>query len=122
MTNRKLEIVQRLLEDRPQEVDTAMLTWWHNLREQGGLRLTLRGYDALNNQLKMQSWSIAVEDFKTVFTKKTYLDLDRKLNWPYYIERKGQLLILFGSREAIMARLYGDILVWLDNTPRRLSQ
>lgn len=119
MINRKLDIVQRLLPDRPKEVDAAMLTWWHNLREQGGLRLTLQGYDALDNQLKLQSWSIFVEDFKTVFSKKTYLELDRKLNWPYYIERKWQKLILFGSREAMMAQLYGDISAWLANTPRR---
>ncbi len=119
MANRKFEIVQKLLQDRPEDINSAMLTWWHNLREQGGLRLTLQGYDALDNQLKLQSWSVSVDDFKTVFSKKTYLDLDRKLNWPYYIERKGQKLILFGSREAMMAQLYGNLPAWLANTPRR---
>jgi hypothetical protein len=119
MANRKFEIVQRLLQDRPQGIDEAMLTWWHNLREHGGLRLTLRGYDALGHQLKLESWALKIPDFKTVFTKKIYLELDRKLTWPYYIDRKEQAIRLFGGREAVMARLYGDIRVWMEKTPHR---
>lgn len=119
MINRKLEIVRCLLRDRPQDIDEAMLTWWHNLREHGGLRLTLRGYDAMGHQLKVESWPIKPPDFKSVLSKKMYLDLDRKLNWPYYIDRKEQELRLFGSREAVMARLYGNIKTWLDSMPHR---
>ncbi len=41
--------------------------------------------------------------------KKTILELDRKLQWPYYIDTKKRQIIFFSSREAMLATLYGDL-------------
>lgn len=119
MKNRKLEILNKILPEQEEAIEAAMLTWWHNLRDHGGLRLTLRGYDALVNQLKLQCWTIDIKDFRSVFSKRVYLDLDRKLSWPYYIDRKNHCLVLFGSRDAVLARLYGDVIKWLAAVPNR---
>jgi hypothetical protein len=50
------------------------------------------------------------------------LALDRKIQMPYYISAtKGipKKIVFFGSREAVMINLYGDLQKFLDNyTPR----
>jgi hypothetical protein len=46
--------------------------------------------------------------------------LDRKLQAPYYIEIEKKLarrLIMFSSREAMMATLYGDLKTFLKQLP-----
>jgi hypothetical protein len=35
-------------------VDHAYNTWWHNLRNSGGMRLTTSGYHAFLNLLKLE--------------------------------------------------------------------
>ena len=45
--------------------------------------------------------------------KRIILGLDRKLNFPYYYGRKR--LSFFGSQEAMMANLTGDLEQWLNN-------
>ena len=52
------------------------------------------------------------------FNMQTVLDLDRKLEQPYYIvTKKGEpvAILFFGSKEAMMANLYGDLDKFLDN-------
>lgn len=117
MENRKLELVTRLLPDVDaavrQTVDQAMNTWWMNIRRDGGYRLTYHGYNILKNHLQLQSWKFDLPD-KTVLTKKTVLELDRKLKWPYFIDIKNKRIIFFSSQEAMMAVLHGDIGRWLN--------
>ena len=46
------------------------------------------------------------------------LDLDRKIQTPYYIHAvKGipKKVVFFGSKEAVMIKLYGDLKKYLDN-------
>jgi hypothetical protein len=54
---------------------------------------------------------------RSPMTKKIILDLDRKLAWPYYLDfnarKKRRRIIFFGSREAMMAAMYGDLEQWL---------
>lgn len=104
-------------EDRPTE-QHAMLTWWANIREEGGMRLTRHGYDMLHRVLKMESWRVEVPS-DNMIGKRQILDMDHKLTWPYYIKgwsRTKQIeIIFFSSREAMMASLYGDIKQWLAN-------
>ena len=45
--------------------------------------------------------------------KRILLGLDRKLQFPYYYGRKR--LSFFGSQEAMMANLTGDLELWLKN-------
>lgn len=119
MSNRKREIVEGLVaqlpESRQETVEEAMVSWWVNLRESGGLRLTYHGYHTLHNILEVESWSVDIGNAKQIMTKKVILDLDRKLTWPYYIDPKLKRIVFFSSREAMMATLYGDLQSWLAN-------
>ena len=127
MPNRKLDIVQRLLVDIPEALrepeDRAMKTWWANIRPQGGLRLTQHGYHIMHEILQLESWQMDLSGTdpshpsRSSITKKIILDLDRKLIWPYYLDfnarKKRRRIVFFGSREAMMAAMYGDLERWL---------
>jgi hypothetical protein len=122
MHSRKLEIIQRLMPQVPMEyqqsLDNAMKTWWANIRRDGGMRLTDLGYEMMHDVLKLESWGLDLSDReRVIFTKQLVLDLDRKLEWPYYIDvsvkRKRRRIVFFGSREAMMATMYGDLEQWL---------
>lgn len=110
----KLHITQQVLAGLPRSeqmlftVDKALQAWWINFRDGGGMRLTDAGYHAL-----------CTCDFATYTFEVPaglpgkpgqLLTLDRKLDCPYFIKtgRKPQI-ILFGSRQAVMAAMYGDI-------------
>jgi hypothetical protein len=43
------------------------------------------------------------------------LELDRKMQYPYFIDYKNKRMIMFSSRDAMMATLYGDLATWLKN-------
>jgi len=104
------------IEQRP-TVDTALPIWWHNLRKTGGLRLTDQGCNLLVNQLDVKYYDFNIDD-PTEFTQHTILDLDRKMQMPYYIHVvKGipKKIILFGSQEAVVVHLYGNLQQFLDN-------
>jgi hypothetical protein len=125
MANRKLEIVQRLLADIPdthkEPESQAMITWWANIRPEGGLRLTQHGYHIMHDLLELESWELVLSDHNQTLrnrvTKKIVLELDRKLEWPYYLDynsrKKRRRIVFFGSREAMMATMYGDLEQWL---------
>jgi hypothetical protein len=112
MANNKKEITQTLLELLPDWSDTAtesaMNTWYMNIRPQGGMRLTAIGYTVLKT-LNLESWTVALPEGKRGLNKRLLLDLDHKLQWPYYIDVKKKQLIFFSSREAMLANLYGDL-------------
>jgi hypothetical protein len=122
MPNRKLEIVTRLINEIPEQyresIDQAMVTWWANIRPEGGLRLTRHGYEILNNILKMESWELDLTDRPRI-DKRIVLDMDRKLEWPYFLDfnprKKSRRIVFFSSREALMATMYGDLRAWLDH-------
>ena len=122
MSNRKLSITLGLLEqvpeDRREPWDQALVTWWANVRPEGGLRLTKHGYEILHDVLQYESWSLDLNTpINITISKRIVLDLDRKLEWPYYLDfsprKKTRRLVFFGSREAMMATMYGDLSRWL---------
>jgi hypothetical protein len=112
----KHEITQRLVELLPESaditIDQALKSWYMNLRKDGGLRLTDSGYQALI-MLDIESWPVDI-DLKYI-DKRGLLALDRKIHFPYYINAKKRQLIMFSSREAMLATLYGDLRQFLDN-------
>jgi hypothetical protein len=77
----------------------------------------------MHDVLKLESWVLDLSDgneprsSRSRMTKKIILDLDRKLEWPYYLDfnarKKRRRIIFFGSREAMMAAMYGDLEPWL---------
>ena len=124
MQNRKLSITLSLLEqlpeDRREPWDQALVTWWANVRPEGGLRLTKHGYEILHDTLRYESWSLDLSNqVNSAINKRIVLALDRKLEWPYYLDfsprKKTRRIVFFGSREAMMATMYGDLEKWLSS-------
>ena len=75
----------------------------------------------LSKHLDLERYTINF-DVVIVLGSKTLLDLDRKLKHPYYIDLKKfntsleqVSLVLFDSKEAMLANLYGDLHKFLDN-------
>jgi hypothetical protein len=116
----KLKLTQAVINELPEghemDVGVAMKTWWYNIRSGGGLRLTELGYFTFKKVMDLETYSMEIN--WDTFDRKTILQLDRKLNMPYYIEVNKKIpknIIFFGSREAMLARLYRDLNKFLDN-------
>ena len=117
----KHKLTQQLIELLPEDdrvpLDTSLSSWWFNIRRNGGLRLTSIGYDAFVNKLRLEHYEYAITD-PLSFNKRLMLKLDRKMQMPYYISAtKGipKKIVFFGSQEAVMVNLYGDLQHFLDN-------
>ena len=113
------EITQRLVELLPKEFqltpDQATVMWYRNLRKSGGLRLTDQGFQALK-MLEIQFWNIDIDsENRVLLNKKILLELDRKIQYPYYIDYRQKRITLFSSSEAMMVTLYGDLKRFLEN-------
>jgi hypothetical protein len=109
-------IISHLPAGHDMDVDVAMKTWWYNIRVNGGLRLTELGYFTFKKVMSLETYAMEI-NWET-FDRMTVLKLDRKLQMPYYIEVKKKIptqVVFFGSREAMLARLYGDLNKFLDN-------
>ena len=89
---------------------------WRNPRQDGGFRLSHAGYDLFNKYLKLEHYTVKIDK---IFGMKTMLELDHKIKHPYYIDYQTSDrttdLILFDSKEAMLANLYGDLDKFLDN-------
>lgn len=115
----KLEITQAILDKLPEghgnTVESVFPIWWVNIRSTGGLRLTSIGYQVLR-LLEMESWEVDIDPRK--FDRSLVLLLDRKLQAPYYIETKKRIptkVVMFNSKEAMLAGLYGDLTAFLNS-------
>jgi hypothetical protein len=113
-------LVELLPEDHKITPEEAMLHWYTNIRNNGGFRLTVFGYQAMKI-LGLESWSVELDDIKITMDKTMLLALDRKLTYPYFIDYKKKVIIFYSSREAMMATMYGSIKNWLDQMPERRS-
>ena len=111
------ELIALLTEEDRVGLKFAMSAWWFNLRRNGGMRLTSVGYSALSKELELEHYAYNIDDPHT-FDKHLILKLDRKMQMPYYIHAvKGipKRIVFFGSKEAVMVNLYGNLLQFLDN-------
>ena len=111
------ELIRLLPESQQITVDSALPKWWFNLRKNGGMRLTGIGYNVFVKELNLEHYEFDISD-PLQFNQQTILKLDRKLQMPYYIHAvKGvpRKLVFFGSREAVMINLYGNLQKFLDN-------
>jgi hypothetical protein len=98
-------------EQRP-DLNSIIPVWWYNLRHAGGMRLTAQGYDAFCNLLELEHYQFNLTDLDL----RTIVALDQCLHSPYYIKIQKKIptnLILFGSREAVMINLYGNLKKYL---------
>lgn len=118
----KLEITEKLvgmLESSPAlTVDQAMVLWWANLRDNGGLRLTELGLQTFTEELDLESYTVEVPK-EVLADKRTILNMDRKISCPYFLDRKRKIMTFFGSRDAMMATLYGNVASWLRSAGSR---
>lgn len=81
------------------------------------MRLTKQGYDALVNELELEYYKFTIPP-TAKFTYGTILALDRQLQTPYYLGRdRGKFvkIVFFGSKEAVLVNLYGDVEKFLNN-------
>ena len=128
----KLYYTQQLLKLLPDDHfdhgitdDVAMRSWWQDFRPDSGLRLSLEG-DNVMRELKIESWSFELPvPFKgnprqVLPGPAELLLLNKKLTCPYFLQMsKTPTLVLYGSKEATMFALYGDMkkfLKYLKNT------
>lgn len=119
MPNPKTEITQYLIDQLgPGSItlEQAAVTWWHNIRDTGGLRLTQEGNRVLSEELAVENWSWSCSDMRGI-SKRLLLLMDRRLTFPYYIDRRGKRVVFYSSREAMMIALYGDLEPWLLSLP-----
>tara|TARA_R110000868_G_scaffold411595_1_gene705750 strand:- start:3365 stop:3727 length:363 start_codon:yes stop_codon:yes gene_type:complete len=116
----KLKLTKALVAELPEEfhepVEVASRTWWANIRKTGGMRLTDHGYYVFSRVLELAHYGIDIKP--TPANRRIILTLDRKLQTPYYIELSKRIPVrvyMFGSREAVVAQLYGDLEKFLSN-------
>jgi hypothetical protein len=90
------------------------ISWWRNIRSDGGLRLTDVGKQAFEQA------SIEYYDFKVdrsvsyiTFYEKYLLQLDRSMPCPYYFNYSTKEVRLYDSRVAMLVGLYGGITPYL---------
>ena len=116
----KQYLTQQLLtqlppDDRP-AYQFALKTWWQDSRDDGGLRLSPYGLDVFR-LLEIESHEF---EFSRALSPGLLMTLNRKLDCPYYLKGgKTTRLMLFGSEQAVMYAMYGDMekfLRYLDRT------
>jgi len=111
------ELIKLLPDEQRISVESAIPSWWFNLRKNGGMRLTKMGHDVFVKNLELENYGYNIDD-PTQFNQTVILELDRKMQMPYYIHAvKGipKKIVFFGSREAVMVNLYGNLQQFLDN-------
>ena len=111
-----LNVLKLLPESEQITFDEASRAWWKNFRTDGGYRLTPEGFLVFNTILEVENWRVS-----SPANLRLLVELDKKLNSPYYVDTKKKELVLFGSREAMMATLHGDVKRWLELLQNRNS-
>lgn len=116
----KFAFTKELIKQLPYSLDITAEEvyplWWKNIRADGGWRLTNLGFKVLSEHLKLEQYTVKLDLF--ALDTRLVLALDRKLQHPYYIEVVKHVptkLVLFSSKEAVLANLYGDLEKFLDN-------
>lgn len=93
------------------DYDTALLTWWTNIRSSGGLGLTYNGFVAFH-EAGIEHWDLEAD--KAYFsTFKNRLRLDRLFPTPYY--QWGAKVRIYDSRVFVMVQLHGGLAGYLDS-------
>jgi hypothetical protein len=107
------EITQNIINQLPpsEQVITPEIAnelWWQDIRGGGGLRLSMAGYQVFE-QLGIEKYVFEVAP-NTPASPAQLISLNRYVTCPYYLRNgKKPSITLYGSREATMYALYGDI-------------
>lgn len=108
----KLDYTRQILKQLPANEqlpeEDALSLWWQDIRPDGGLRLSPEGC-VVFKRLGIDSYEFEIP-VNTPARANTLLILSNKLTCPYYIAMgKKPKLVLYGSKEATLYSLYGDI-------------
>ena len=109
------ELVKILSFENELTIDDLYGDIWRNFRQDGGFRLTHKGYELFSKYLELEHYTVDLNI--PSISIKMLLELDHKLKHPYYLHlyKNNVDLILFDSKEAMLANLYGDLKKFLDN-------
>jgi hypothetical protein len=114
----KQAITQALIRQYPESqrpgLEWAMKTWWRNMKPQGGMRLSIHGFMAMQRmQVEHYNFMIDLDQVRP----KLLVMLDQRLQDPYYlqVDKREPCVKFYGSKEAFMANLYGDLEKFLEN-------
>lgn len=109
------------------DIDTAMRTFWLDIRNEGGLRLTDVG-DSFFKRADIETFEFPfrlkrITDKEPIYSyQNLMLDLSLKVPCPYYIGRhkpNEPFIKIYDSKIAMMINLYGDIYEYLRNSQLR---
>jgi len=119
---RKLSLTKQILDtiDSPPSEELALMTWWSNIQDTGGMGLTNEGFRIFTEVLDLEHYDWEFPDNK-MLGNRIVLALDRKMEFPYYIRQpKGKRtpgkIFLFGERDAVIINLCGDLTKFVENT------
>jgi hypothetical protein len=123
----KRRITKAILEQLPNsgiDLEKAMKTFWLDIRNEGGLRLSDAGEQAFKvadiETFEFPFRLKRITDKDAIYTyQNLMLDLSLKLPCPYYIGRKKPtepFIKIYDSKIAMMVNLYGDIYEYLRNS------
>ena len=114
--NKKLIITVEMINTFPEQsrydTRTAFIKWWINSRKSGGVRLTSTGYKLLK-KMRYNTYDFSGEK---ITTSTNLLLMDQNLECPYYIDGIGSIksnIVIFGSKEATIIKLYGNFNTFL---------
>jgi hypothetical protein len=104
------EVTKELLEELPSDYtytyEEAMQSWWR-IPSKVDMRLSAEGFRMLTRVLKYPTYEFKIPPV----TLKLLLSFNQKIKGPYYIDRR--TLYIFNSKQAMLAKLHGDIVRWL---------
>ena len=109
----RAELTQRIynqLPEAPGRISLAQANelWWQDIRDDGGLRLSRYGYHVFE-ELNIEKYVFSVPA-NTPASPSQLIALSRHVTCPYFLRiGKTPSITLYGSREAVMYSLYGDI-------------
>ena len=119
---RKLSLTKQILDtiDSPPSEELALMTWWSNIQDTGGMGLTNEGFRIFTEVLDLEHYDWEFPDNK-MLGNRIVLALDRKMEFPYYIrqpngKRTPGKIFLFGERDAVIINLCGDLTKFVENT------
>jgi hypothetical protein len=117
------EIIKRVLStDDTTVIDTAMKSWWQNIRSTGGLGLTERGDEQFRlANLQYYDYDYAIANYAS--SVRLAVQLDNKMITPYYLHYKNKYsyVRIYDGRIAVMIELYGNINNYIDTLLTRFE-
>jgi hypothetical protein len=121
----RTELTQSWLDQLDPEIRpalaTAMIEWWRNIRDTGGLGLTDLGHTWLTQELNIPVWEYHIPHTdQASMGLGRVLILDRHCPCVYWFKMSSKAfhLSFFDSKEAMTYNLYGDLGRYLDMLKR----